>query len=48
MKVTIETDKIGVYMLLPNLAFIYEPDYKEIQIGFYFLNFSLTIKISKK
>jgi hypothetical protein len=48
MKATIETDTMSVYMLLPNLAFIYEPDYKEIQIGFYFLNFSLTIKISKK
>lgn len=48
MNIEINAKQMEVVMLLPVLAIVYDPGPKQLEIGFYFLNYSLTIKIDKR
>ena len=48
MKIEISTQNMEGWFLIPTLAIVYDPGPKDVEIGFYFFNYSLTIKASKK
>lgn len=48
MKAELDIAKMEVYMLLPAFAVVYDPEQKTLEVGAYFLNFSITLKISSK
>jgi hypothetical protein len=48
MKLKFETGTLDVYMILPTPAIVYYPDEKKLEIGFYFLNYFLTINLKIK
>lgn len=47
MKLTIDTGKIDVYMIIPTLTFLYDPEDKRLELGIYFFNYFLTININR-
>jgi hypothetical protein len=47
MKLSIETGTVEVYMILPTLTFMYDPADKKLELGFYFLNYFITINLKK-
>lgn len=48
MKIEINLKPIEVWMILPTVALVYDHEIKELELGFYFLKYSLTIKASRK
>jgi hypothetical protein len=48
MKAELNASKMEVWMLLPSIAVVYDPEVKTLEAGIYFLNFSLTFKTSNK
>lgn len=48
MKIEINAQPMEVWLLIPTLAIVYDPGPQDLEIGFYFLKYSLTIKASKR
>jgi len=48
MKIEINAQPMEVWILLPTLAIVFDPGPQQLEIGFYFLKYSLTIKIEKQ
>lgn len=48
MKAELNASKMEVWMLIPTIALVLDTEVKTLEAGIYFLNFSLTLKISNK
>jgi len=48
MKIEINAQPMEVWILLPTLAIVFDPGPEQLEIGLYFLKYSLTIKIGKQ
>lgn len=48
MKIEFSFQDIEVWMILPTVAIVYDPEIKQLEMGFYFLKYSLTIKNKKR
>jgi len=48
MKIEFSFQDIEVWMIFPTAALIYDPETKQIELGIYFLKYSLTIKNKKR
>lgn len=48
MKLVLESGTLDAWMIIPFAAVIYDPKYKQIEIGIYFLKYFLTINLKSK
>lgn len=47
MKLKIDAGSIDVYMIIPTLTFLYDPEDKRFELGLYLFNYFLTINLTR-
>lgn len=47
MKLSLQAGTHEVWLILPTVAFLYDPEVKKIELGAYFLKYFLTININR-
>jgi hypothetical protein len=48
MNIEINAQPMEVWIILPTLAIVFDPGPNQLEIGFYFLKYSITIKTGKR